>query len=804
MRSRYFGKLPRLAAPVLLAVALAIGAPAVLRADDATEASRGYYGKALEHVEDGNLRAAVIELKNALQRNPNNVEARVLLGEVYLRIGDGASAEKELRAALRAGEDREGLAVPLGQALLLQGRFADLLGEIPAEGLPAARAFEMLMLRGEAQVRLARYDAARQSYDQAVALRPDDARGHLGLGRLSLLLKDYADAETRTAEALRLQPGYVEARLLQAEVRRQSGATEDAASLFGEVLSAADLSGGARLRALLGHASALVALGRDADAEDDLDAVRELAPGTPLAAYLQAGIEFRRSDLAAARRTLESAGPVLADFPPAQLLFAVVHFASEEIETARVWAVRYLAGQPESLEARKLLGAILLRLDDPKEALTVLGPARTQAPEDPQVLMLLGTAYLRSGRTEEAAGLLQRAAEIAPEDPRVLGQLALSHIASGRREDAQTALDESLDLGADAASIGYALVFARLQAGEFDAALRAAQELRERFPDNPLPAHLAGGAQVALGDYAAARESFEAVLAMDPAFHQARANLAALMAQDGDLEAAEAEYQKILSLEADHTEALIGMAAVASSRGDEAETERWLRRAVQGAPQALKPTSALANHYMALGNPAAAVAAIEALSSRRPDDPQVLLALARAQEKAGQGEAALRSYERLVRVSDDAPAARLLLAQAQLAAGDLAAAQQSYEDLKDLQPDNPVVWNNLAWLYQQGGDQRALAHGERALELAPGQPAIMDTFGWILLEEGQVARAADLLRQAHEGIPGSAEIAYHYAVALHRNGDSDAARRLLREALESEVPFETREEAVALLQELES
>jgi putative PEP-CTERM system TPR-repeat lipoprotein len=804
MTSRYHGNLQHLTARVLIAVALVVCAPAVLRADDVADASRAYYDSAVRHVEAGALRAAVIELKNALQRNPDHVEARVLLGEVYLRLADGASAEKELRAALRIGEDRERVLVALGQALLLQGRFEDLLGEIPAEGLADERGLEALLLRGEAQTRLARHEAARQSYEMAVALRPEDPRGYLGLGRLSLTMGDYAAAEAKAAEALRRQTGLAEARLLLAEARRQGGAAEEAASLFGEVLGAADLSAGERLRALLGRASALIALGRDAAAEDDLDALRDLAPATPLAAYLQAGIEFRRRDLAAARNTLERAAPALAEFPPAQLLFAVVHFDSAEFETARVWAVRYLAGQPDSLEARKLLGAILLRLDAPDEALKALGPARAQAPEDPQVLLLLGTACLRSGRTEEAAGMLQRAAEIAPEDPRVLGQLALSHIASGRREEAQTALDGTLDLGAGAASIGYTLVFARLRAGEFDAALRSAQDLRERFPDSPLPAHLAGGAQVALGKHAAARESFEAVLAIDPAFHQARANLAALKARDGDLSAAEAEYQQILSVEADHPEALIGLAAVANARGDEAETARWLRRAVQAAPQALKPALALADHYARLGDTAAAVAAIEALSTRRPNDPQVLVALARAQENAGQRDAALRSYERLVRASDDVPAARLLLAQAQLAAGDLPAAQQSYENLKQLQPDNPVVWNNLAWLYQQSGDQRALAHGQRALELAPDQPAIMDTFGWILLDEGQVARAAELLRQAHERIPEAADIAYHYAVALHRNGDSDAARQLLRATLDSDALFSAREEASALLKELGS
>src|SRR4051812_21580145 len=44
--------------------------------------------------------AAIIELKNALQKNPKNAEARWLLGEVYANTGLGKEAEKELKLAV--------------------------------------------------------------------------------------------------------------------------------------------------------------------------------------------------------------------------------------------------------------------------------------------------------------------------------------------------------------------------------------------------------------------------------------------------------------------------------------------------------------------------------------------------------------------------------------------------------------------------------------------------------------------------------------------------------------------------------
>ncbi len=55
----------------------------------------------------GDTKAAVIDLKNALQKDPENRDARLLLGKLYDEMGDGASAEKELREASRLGESAD-------------------------------------------------------------------------------------------------------------------------------------------------------------------------------------------------------------------------------------------------------------------------------------------------------------------------------------------------------------------------------------------------------------------------------------------------------------------------------------------------------------------------------------------------------------------------------------------------------------------------------------------------------------------------------------------------------------------------
>lgn len=93
-------------------------APAVLAFCCATGVSANAVEAAGKYRAGGELTAAVIELKSALQRNTDDADARALLGDIYLDLGDGAAAEKELRQAAALG--RQDLSPLIARSLLRQ------------------------------------------------------------------------------------------------------------------------------------------------------------------------------------------------------------------------------------------------------------------------------------------------------------------------------------------------------------------------------------------------------------------------------------------------------------------------------------------------------------------------------------------------------------------------------------------------------------------------------------------------------------------------------------------------------------
>jgi Flp pilus assembly protein TadD len=117
-------------------------------------------------------------------------------------------------------------------------------------------------------------------------------------------------------------------------------------------------------------------------------------------------------------------------------------------------------------------------------------------------------------------------------------------------------------------------------------------------------------------------------------------------------------------------------------------------------------------------------------------------------------------------------------------------------------PNNPSVLNNLATLYQTENDKRALATAEQALKLAPASPAVQDTLGWILVEQGQISRGLSLLRKALAHAPKAASIRYHHAVALTRTGEKAQARKDLEQLLKDSPNFTEHEAARSLLKNL--
>ena len=85
-------------------------------------------------IKGGNIRLALINLKNAVNAAPHNGVARMQLGTILLAMGDESGAERELRQARK--DDAPSLMVlpPLFQVMLARNEDQLLLDQFPDPG----------------------------------------------------------------------------------------------------------------------------------------------------------------------------------------------------------------------------------------------------------------------------------------------------------------------------------------------------------------------------------------------------------------------------------------------------------------------------------------------------------------------------------------------------------------------------------------------------------------------------------------------------------------------------------------------
>jgi putative PEP-CTERM system TPR-repeat lipoprotein len=929
MTGELLSALRRAALTGLVGTLLAVGAGAAWASDGADKARR--------YLESGDTNAAVIELKNALQRDPGDVDARLLLGKTYLGNKAGAEAEKELRRAAELGADPAHWRLELIDALLLQGKFSDVLDRldgIQADTLDARDRAAVLARRGAAHLGLKQVPEAQDAYAQALALDPDNEKA--ALGRLMIDLADQQDPEkmlSPLAAFLAKFPANVDGLLLRAELHRRAGELDAAASDFDRILELTPNE----LRAVLGRVAVRIAQGRLDEAEEDLDRADEIRKGVVMTDYLRGLVAFQEKDFDAAKQHLERVVAAAPGDMRSELLLGVIAFSRNDLQIAEEYLSRVVSAAPGNLPAIKVLGATRIKLRQPGKAIEVLEPAAYQR-SDAQVMALLGSAYMLDGDAEKGQDWLGRAVELAPDVAALRTQLALTMLAGGETSKAIDELQSAVDLGQDILQADVLLVLAEIKNKRFDEALSVARALEARRPQDPVAYNLTGLTYLAQDKLDEASERFDKALAVDPEFVTAELNLARVDVARSDLDAAKQRYERVLARQPAHLTALLGLSALAERRGDAEAMVAWLQKAQEANPRALAPGIALARHFIQNKEPLKAVSAATSLASQYPDNAAVLEVLARAQALAGDNSAAVRALEQLAEQRPDDGQLQYLIGGAKWKVGDLAGARNAFdkasrldpslvnarvaqaavafedgrvgeamEIAKQLQADHPdsplglqlegdlylkqkrpdlaipplegalamertsavvlalasayvdqqqvpkaielmegwyaeqpndlqvlgrlallqqqagrtrdaiasyerliasdqkgsVVLNNLAWLYQEVGDERALETARQAYDLEPSRPEVADTYGWILLKSGKAGEALSILQQAYVSYPTQTEIGFHVAVALKEAGRSDEAVKLLRRLLRETPNFEQAEEAKSLLAELE-
>ena len=703
--------------------------------------------KAREYMDAGEIRTAVITLKNRLQEKPEDAEARLLLGRIYLGMRDFPAAEKELERARDLGAPRAKWLAALAETRLRQGRLEQALDLLkPAEGDSAELKAKVAVQRGNILVAQGQVEKAEKAYDLATRHVEGFLPAQLGRARLALEEGEEDRAGTLLQRIREQDPEMAEAWLLTGQLRFHQ---DDAERAVGAYERAVELDP-QNPRAALGLAAARLAVDETAGAREVVQGWLDKGTRSPRFRLVKAVIALRQGRDDEARSILESL-VARHNLPPAHLHLGRLAFQDGRYETAVHHLRRYRERHPDKMAPAKLLAAAWLRKDAPERAVKVLAPLRQVGKSDPQFLALLGRSRIAAGKVEPGFQDLREAARIAPKDEGIRAQVALGYMAGDRSAESIPELEQVIHLNPGKTGARYMLALNHLRGKDYGKAASVAQELIRREPQNPVGHNLLALALWGQGMSERAREAFRRALDRVPDFQAARLNLARMDLQAGKSDLAKARFRKVLEQEPENRAALLGMAGLARRRGDAQSYGQWLERA---------------------------------WSAHQPDRA---IGLKLVRFRAGQGELlpALRVARHLRQAHPSDARVFGVLGRIQRANGNLTDAATAFQRRAELKPDYPEVWVTLARVYRaQDRPADAKENLEKALGLNPDhRPALLHR-ARLALDEGEPQRALELARRLRSASPHSPLGPQLAGQAHQQSGDREAARRAYRAALD--------------------
>lgn len=714
--------------PTLLAIALFLGG-----CGDTGGSPNQILAQAKQEREKGGYNAAIIHLKNLLQKSPDHPEARFLLGETYLDTGNLALAETDLRRAQELGYDQTKVLPALGRSLLMMGEYQKVLDKVRLEGESGNQVqAQVLTLRALAMLGLKRRDEGQQLLEQALAKQPGYADALLAQARLAAGDKKIDEAAGLVEQALAGSPKNTEAWQLKGDLARMKADQADATAAYQKVLELNPKN----IQAHLSIASLQIEADSFDAAVKHIDAAHKLAPNNPMTHYLRALMEVRKRNFTAAREQVLQVLKVAPNHLPSLVLAGAVEAELGYHNQAQTYLGQVLARTPENLYARKLLIASLAKSGRMPRALEVLQVGLQQAPKDPAVLALAGNLYLQGNEFAKAGKYFDQAATLDPKSAGARTGRALSRLGIGETDSALADLESAIQLDSEKYQADIVLVMWHLRRSNYDQALKALASLEKKQPNNPLTYNLKASVYAAKKDIPAARKFLERALELQPTYVPAAVNLAQFDLQDKNPKLARQRFEKILEKDKDNVQALLALANLAQRIGATPQEEiAWLEQAVKASSGALQPQLLLARAYAKQGDLKKAMELAQRVQTASPESAEALDTLGKIQIAAGAKQQALATYGKLVKLQPDSPLALFYLAGAQVLGGDSAAAAGSLKKALSLKPDFADAQRALVDLeIRSGRHAEAVRIAQQVQKTSP-----KSAFGYVLEGDARMA-----------------------------------------------------------------
>lgn len=484
------------------------------------------------------------------------------------------------------------------------------------------------------------------------------------------------------------------------------------------------------------------------------------------------------------------------------MILCTLYLRSGQAKKALEVVEALVNNDPSNIAALNMLGVTRVTLGDRAGGRKAYEQILKQNPGHQGAIFNLSSLEQAEGKLDEARKRLLAVLKSDEKNIDAMMELASIDEKAKRFEEAVRWLDKARSHSKGLIPAGTRLTELYLRRGEIDKALGIAMEILASNRESLAALGLVARAQLAKGDGSAASQTLGNMARYAGYDPVAQLEVASMQVVAGNDSGANYSLEKALSNQPNFPPALILRAEIEIRQREFAKAEQRINQILKVPGSGAIAARLQGDLAMARGQYASALTAYnDAL--KKSDSPSMALRLYRAYAAMGdlpKGTAFLQKWQG----SHPGDVALLrTIGDAELQLGNFSAARIAYEKALKLQPDDGLIWNNLAQAAFAQKDKVATSHAERAYSLRPTDPVVIDTLGWVVLQQGgPLDRGLALLRDARLRNPNDPEIRYHLATALAKSGRKAEARDELAQALRVNTPFSGIEDARRLQAEL--
>jgi tetratricopeptide (TPR) repeat protein len=627
-----------------VAVAFSIWRASPESAEDFLQSGKKYY-------EEKKYSEATIQLMNAVQKDGRNREALYLLAQSYLQQGNPSGAVAQLRALLEYYPNDVDASLLLGNLYLAaSGGDPRLLQEVSgiAQKLLSAdpQNVRALILSGNAAAGLRDYETSVETFEKALNLDPQNSAAFVSLGTTQAVRKNFAEAEQAFLKAREVDPKNRQALLSLgnfymamreadkaeavykdalaqypedpgvygplSQFYFQQGRTDDAIKLLQDTQARnpknprpsfllSDLYQSAKrpaeARAVLlelkknlpddvNLAAKLAAnLMRDEPEKSraEVDQILKAEPKSPIGLLLLGELQYFGEQYDAAQATLSN--PLLTNtrFPEVQFFLGNLALRKRQFDVAQDYYQKTLTLNPNYILARAALGGVFLEQGKRADAQVEVRRILDADPTNPAGRLLQASIDRLEKRFSQADAQLQSLLKQQPSNPEIHQQMALNFAASGRAADAEKSFLRALELQPDYPQRMTELVNFYLSQKQPDKAIQRLNAI----PDAQKQAFhyvLLGGVYLQSNKPADAEAAYNAALEKDPKGGTADAALASLYIRTGRMDEGLKKLDDLIAKNSSNAGAYTTKGMIYEQQGRIAEAKASYNSALQADP----------------------------------------------------------------------------------------------------------------------------------------------------------------------------------------------------------------------------